>query len=87
LRGAALNHEHIFARNQFQPTRLQQQAIEAKLNYFLGAEEYARLFIGFEILQLDRNILTVCVGGADDVQMKYSWHMAHGTSPSSPRLF
>jgi len=25
--------------NQFQTTRLHQQAIEAKLNYFLGAEE------------------------------------------------
>jgi hypothetical protein len=61
---------------QFQPTQLQQQVIEAKLNYFLGAEEYARLFTGFEILQLDRNILTVCVEGADDVQRKYSWHIA-----------
>jgi hypothetical protein len=62
--------------NQFQPTKLQQQAIEAKLNYFLGAEEYGRLFTGFEVLQFDRNILTVCVEGADDVQRKYSWHIA-----------
>jgi hypothetical protein len=38
LRGAALNQEHLFAMKQFQPTKLQQQAIEAKLNYFLGAE-------------------------------------------------
>ena len=74
--GAALNHEHIFDMKQFQPTRHQQQAIEAKLNYFLGAEEYDRLFSGFEILQFDRNILTVCVEGADDVQRKYSWHIA-----------
>ena len=76
LHGAALNHEHIFDMKQFQPTRHQQQAIEAKLNYFLGAEEYDRLFSGFEILQFDRNILTVCVEGADDVQRKYSWHIA-----------
>jgi hypothetical protein len=69
-------HKHVFAMNQFQPTRLQQQAIEAKLNYFLGAEEYVRLFTGFEVLQFDRNILTVCVEGADDVQRKYSWHIA-----------
>ena len=71
-----MNYEHIVGMKQFQPTRLQQQAIEAKLNYFLGAEEYDRLFTGFEILQLDRNVLTVCVGGADDVQRKYSWHIA-----------
>ena len=66
----------LIAMNQFQTTRLHQQAIEAKLNYFLGAEEYDRLFMGFQILQFDRNILTVCVGGADDVQRKYSWHIA-----------
>jgi hypothetical protein len=59
LHGAALNHERIFDMKQFQPTRHQQQAIEAKLNYFLGAEEYARLFTGFEILQFDRNILAL----------------------------
>jgi hypothetical protein len=77
LCGAALNiHKHIFVMNQFQPTRLQQQAIEAKLNYFLGAEEYDRLFRGFEVLRFDRNSLTVCVEGADDVQRKYSWHIA-----------
>jgi hypothetical protein len=62
--------------NQFQTTRLQQQAIEAKLNYFLSAEEYDRLFMGFQILRFDRNILTVCVKGADEVQRKYSWHIA-----------
>jgi hypothetical protein len=56
LHKAALNHEHIFDMKQFQPTRHQQQAIEAKLNYFLGAEEYDRLFSGFEILRFDRNI-------------------------------
>ena len=69
-----MNREH--AMNQFQTTRPHQQAIEAKLNYFLGAEEYDRLFMGFQILQFDRNILTVCVNGADDVQRKYSWHIA-----------
>jgi hypothetical protein len=69
-------HKHIFVMNQFQPTRLQQQAIEAKLSYFLGAEEYDRLFTGFEVLRFDRNSLTVCVEGADDVQRKYSWHIA-----------
>jgi len=63
--------KHNCAMNQFQ-----QQAIEAKLKYFLGEEEYDRLFTGFEILQFDRNILTVCAEGADDVQRKYSWHIA-----------
>jgi hypothetical protein len=77
LCGAALDiHKHIFVMNQFQPTRLQQQAIEAKLSYFLGAEEYDRLFTGFEVLRFDRNSLTVCVERADDVQRKYSWHIA-----------
>jgi hypothetical protein len=75
----ALNmHRHILAMSEFRPARHPQQAIQAKLNYFLGADEYDRLFAGFEVLHVDNNVLTVCVQSEHtaEVQSKYSWHVA-----------
>jgi hypothetical protein len=48
------------------------------LNYFLGAEEYDRLFVAFEILRIENEILTLGVLPANtrEVQDKYSWHVA-----------
>jgi hypothetical protein len=34
----------------FRPAKIAQLAIEAKLNFVLGAEAYDRVFLGFEIL-------------------------------------
>ena len=64
--------------NQFKLQKVQQQAIQARLNYFLGADEYDRLFVGFEILHIENEVLTLserpaCTG---EVQDKYSWHIA-----------
>jgi hypothetical protein len=48
------------------------------LNYFLGADEYDRLFVGFEILHIENEVLTLSVRPActGEVQDKYSWHVA-----------
>jgi hypothetical protein len=64
--------------DQFKPPNIQQQAIQARLNYFLGAEEYDRLFVAFEILHIENEVLTVGVLPActSEVQDKYSWHVA-----------
>jgi hypothetical protein len=64
--------------NQFKPPKVQQQAIQARLNYFLGADEYDRLLVGFEILHIENEVLTLSVQPActDEVQDKYSWHIA-----------
>ena len=64
--------------NQFKLKRVQQQAIQASLNYFLGADEYDRLFEGFEILHIENEVLTLTVRHActGEVQDKYSWHIA-----------
>jgi hypothetical protein len=64
--------------NQFKPPKIQQQAIQARLNYFLGADEYDRLFVGFEILRIENEVLTLGVLPAciSEVQGKYSWHVA-----------
>src|SRR5258708_39042810 len=43
------------------PLQVQQQAIQARLNYFLGADEYDRLFAGFEILHIKNKVLTLSV--------------------------
>ena len=49
-----------------------------RLNYFLGADEYDRLFVGFEILHIENEVLTLSVrpACASEVQDKYSWHIA-----------
>lgn len=64
--------------DQFKPPKIQQQAIQARLNYFLGAEEYDRLFVTFEILRIENEVLTLGVLPAciSEVQDKYSWHVA-----------
>jgi hypothetical protein len=36
----------------FRPAKIAQLAIEAKLNFALGAEAYDRVFLGFEILDV-----------------------------------
>jgi hypothetical protein len=60
------------------PLQVQQQAIQARLNYFLGADEYDRLFAGFEILHIKNKVLTLSVRPActNEVRDKYSWHIA-----------
>ena len=64
--------------NQFKLQKVQQQAIQARLNYFLGAEEYDRLFVAFEILRIENEVLTLGVLPActSEVQDRYSWHIA-----------
>jgi hypothetical protein len=64
--------------NQFKLQKVQQQAIQPRLNYFLGADEYDRLFVSFEILHSEKDVLTVSVRSAytGEVQDKYSWHTA-----------
>jgi hypothetical protein len=64
--------------SQFKPQKVQQQAIEARLNYLLGADEYDRLFVGFEILHIKNEVLTLSVRSActREVQEHYSWHIA-----------
>jgi hypothetical protein len=64
--------------SQFKPPKIEQQAIQARLNYFLGADEYDRLFVGFEILRIEGEVLTASVQSAytSEVQDRYSWHIA-----------
>jgi hypothetical protein len=64
--------------NHFKLPTIQQQAIQARLNYFLGADEYDRLFLGFEIVSIENEVLTVGVLPActSEVREKYSWHVA-----------
>ena len=63
--------------NQFKLQKVQQQAIQARLNYFLGADD-DRLFGGFEILHIENEVLTLSVRATctAEVQDKYSWHIA-----------
>ena len=42
--------------NQFKLQKVQQQAIQARLNYFIGADEYDRLFVSFEILHIENEV-------------------------------
>jgi hypothetical protein len=61
------------------PTKFQQQAIEAKLNFMLGAEEYDRLFLGFVCGSLSDNIANLFVETEDRasaIEAEYSWHVA-----------
>jgi hypothetical protein len=64
--------------NQFRLEKVQQHAIQARLNYFLGAEEYDRLFTILQVLHIEDAVLTVSVQPAcvREVQDKYSWHIA-----------
>jgi hypothetical protein len=61
------------------PSKAQQQAIEAKLNFALGAETYDRLFLGFVCGDVDNDAVDVFVRDEDTAAMVctgYSWHVA-----------
>ncbi len=59
-------------------TKHQQLAIEAKLNMLLGAEEYDRLFMEFQLTDLQWGILSVRVKSehVDEIQNRYWLHIA-----------
>jgi hypothetical protein len=61
------------------PSKAQQHAIEAKLNFALGAETYDRLFLGFVCGGVQNEIVEVFVQNEDTaaiVGTQYSWHVA-----------
>jgi hypothetical protein len=61
------------------PSKAQQHAIEAKLNFALGAETYDRLFLGFVCGGVENEIVDVFVQNEDTaaiVGTGYSWHVA-----------
>jgi hypothetical protein len=61
------------------PSKAQQHAIEAKLNFALGAETYDRLFLGFVCGGVENEIVEVFVQNEDTaaiVGTEYSWHVA-----------
>jgi hypothetical protein len=61
------------------PSKAQQQAIEAKLNFALGADTYDRLFLGFICGRVDNDIVDVYVQNEETaaiVGTGYSWHVA-----------
>jgi hypothetical protein len=59
-------------------TKHQQLAVEAKLNMLLGAEEYDRLFMDFQLTGLQWGILNVRVKSehVDEIQNRYWLHIA-----------
>ena len=65
--------------SQMLPSKAQQQAIEAKLNFALGAETYDRLFLGFICGDVDNDTVDVFVRDEDTAAIVctgYSWHVA-----------
>jgi hypothetical protein len=61
------------------PSKAQQQAIEARLNFALGAETYDRLFLGFVCGGVENDIVEVFVESEDAaaiVGTQYAWHLA-----------
>jgi hypothetical protein len=61
------------------PSKAQQHAIEAKLNFALGAATYDRLFLGFVCGGVENEIVEVFVQNEDTaaiVGTEYSWHVA-----------
>lgn len=61
------------------PSKAQQHAIEAKLNFALGAETYDRLFLGFVCGGVKNGVVDVFVQNEDTaviVDAEYSWHVA-----------
>jgi hypothetical protein len=61
------------------PSKAQQHAIEARLNFALGAETYDRLFLGFVCGGVKNEIADVFVQNEDTaaiVGTEYSWHVA-----------
>ena len=66
-------------RAAMQPSKAQQQAIEAKLNFVLGADTYDRLFLGFICGGVANDTVDVFVrdeNTAAIVGTEYSWHVA-----------
>jgi hypothetical protein len=59
-------------------TKHQQFAVEAKLNMLLGAEEYDRLFMEFQLTDLQWGILSVRVKSehVQEIQNRYWLHIA-----------
>jgi len=47
------------------PSKAQQQAIEARLNFALGAETYDRLFLGFICGDVDNDTVDIFVQNED----------------------
>jgi hypothetical protein len=61
------------------PSKAQQQAIEAKLNFALGPETYDRLFLGFTCGGVANESVDVFVQDEDAaaiVGTQYGWHVA-----------
>ena len=61
------------------PSKAQQHAIEAKLNFALGSDTYDRLFLGFICGAVENNVVNVFVENeeaAEIVSTEYSWHVA-----------
>jgi hypothetical protein len=61
------------------PSKAQQQAIEARLNFALGAETYDRLFLGFICGGVENDVVEVFVQNEDTaaiVGTQYAWHLA-----------
>ncbi len=61
------------------PSKAQQQAIEAKLNFALGAETYDRLFLGFICGDVDNDTVDIFVQNEDTAAIVctgYSWPVA-----------
>ena len=59
-------------------TKHQQLAVEAKLNMLLGAAEYDRLFMEFQLADLQWGILSVRVKSehVEEIQNRYWLHIA-----------
>jgi hypothetical protein len=61
------------------PSKAQQQAIEAKLNFALGSETYDRLLLGFVCGDVDNHSVDIFVQDEDTAEIirrKYRWHVA-----------
>ena len=61
------------------PSKAQQHAIEARLNFALGADTYDRLFLGFVCGRVENEIVDVFVQNEDTaaiVGTEYGWHVA-----------
>jgi hypothetical protein len=61
------------------PSKAQQHAIEAKLNFALGADTYDRLFPGFICGAVENEVVNVFVQNEDTAAIigtEYSWHVA-----------
>ena len=61
------------------PTLVQHQAIEARISMIVGADEFDRLFLGFEVGEIDGDILFVSARSehcAAEIEGKYALHIS-----------